>query len=508
MGLGVSDVFVNENDISFYVDSMMKGLSMVEGITERGPVAKAVFISSWPKFVEVFGGLVPHSDFPLLCQRALARGAALWVSRIAHYEDVTKKNTITARAAAVIVGGVQFEATSPGAWGNDLKVQIETHEAGEEKLYDVSFYSENSRLSTWQDVTLEEMQALADDYITARCVAEVSESKLASGVYPLTGGDDGISGLTDADFIGDEAAGTGFHVFDEVDDGSLQLAAPDTTSFAVAMAGHAYCESRGDLFYVSAVPKGLKPQEAVDYRKGKLGDDLKNSAPFSLNYGALYYPHLNVLDLQTDETRLINPTGDILGVFAYSDNTSEEWFAAAGYKRGKIPNCLGVEYNVGARARTQEGGLLIENQINPICVFEDVGTVVWGNETLQQQASALRDIHTRRLLLVLKKGMAKSCRVNLFDPNDPTLWRRTYNLLDPYLRNIQERRGFYDYRLECDQDAQSIDEAKINTAKTVEKGEFHVRVWIKPMKVAKWIIIDMNILKTGAVFADVLGEVV
>ena len=82
MGLGFSKVFVNENDISFYVDSLQKGLSCVEGKTERGPVNKAIYISSWPKFVESFGGLLTDSDFPLLCQRALARGACLWVGRV------------------------------------------------------------------------------------------------------------------------------------------------------------------------------------------------------------------------------------------------------------------------------------------------------------------------------------------------------------------------------------------------------------------------------------------
>lgn len=503
MGRGLSTVFINENDMSFYVDSMMKGLSMVEGITERGEIGKAIFVSSWPKFVEYFGGLIEHSRFPLLCQRALARGAGLWVSRVVHYSDVTNKATVTAKAAAVTVGPVVFTATSAGAWGNDCEVVIEAADEG----FDVAFYAEGILQDSWSGLSAAEIATLSNADIKASAAENPEEgASISAGRHKLAGGDDGLAELADADYIGDEAAGTGFYVFDEVDDGSLQLSAPDCTSFAVALAGHAYCENRGDLLYLSAVPKGLKPQEAINYRKGKGADGTGNGAPFSSSYGALFYPHLHVLDLLTDDTITINPIGDVLGVFAYSDNAAEEWFAAAGYKRGKINNCLGVEYNVGARARAKEGGLLVENQINPICVFEDAGTVVWGNETLQQTASALREIHIRRLLLVMKKGLAKSCRINLFEPNDPTLWRDTYNMLDPYLQNIKERRGMYDYRLLCDQDAESVDDAKINTPENIDKGEFHVQIWIKPTRVAKWIIIDLNILKTGAVFGDVIGE--
>ena len=123
-------------------------------------------------------------------------------------------------------------------------------------------------------------------------------------------------------------------MFDEIDDASLQVSAADTTSYAVAIAGHAYCENRGDLMYVSACPKGIKPQQAVNYRKGKGVDGTGSNTAFSTSYGALYYPHIKVLDILTDDTRLINPTGDVLGAYAYNDNTGAEWFAPAGITRG------------------------------------------------------------------------------------------------------------------------------------------------------------------------------
>lgn len=505
MGLGFSKVFVNENDISFYVDSLQKGLSCVEGKTERGPVNKAIYISSWPKFVENFGGLLTDSDFPLLCQRALARGACLWVGRVVHHSDVTDPSSITAKYSDVKAGDVLFRAPSPGAWGDSMKVVVSVNDDNSDN-FDIVVYEDDKSVTSFENYTKDQVLTIKSDYLTVEAIEAEEESIFAAGTYVLTGGSDGDA-LTDSDYIGDEAAGTGFHMFDEIDDASLQVSAADTTSYAVAIAGHAYCENRGDLMYVSACPKGIKPQQAVNYRKGKGIDGTGSNTAFSTSYGALYYPHIKVLDILTDDTRLINPTGDVLGAYAYNDNTGAEWFAPAGITRGKINNCLGVEYNCGATAREGEGSLLVNNQINPIVSFDDSGVVLWGNETLQQDASALREIHIRRLLLVMKKGLRKSCRINLFEPNDPQLWRSTYRMLNPYLNELKDKRAFYDYRLNCDQDAQSVDEVKINTAEGIDRGEFCVRIWIKPTRAAKWIIVDVTIMKTGTAFADVVGEV-
>lgn len=510
MGYGFPRVISNEIDMSHYIDTMMKGISCVSGITEKGPVGKATFISSWPQFVRVFGNLIEDSDFPLLCQRALARGAYLWISRVAHYTSIQDARTLTAISATKTAGTVTFSASSPGTWGNDLKVTIaKTTETVAEKqidYYQISLSDLSGVLASWKNVTFNEEDEM---YIKTQLKDErleisysPGEISLTVGEHKLSGGTDGLIGLIDADYIGDQSAGTGFYAFDEVDD-ALQLSAPEVTSPIVVTAGHAYCSNRTDLLYLSAIPMALTPQQAVEYRLGK-GDF--THAAFSTNYGTLFFGWLDVYDTIRDKQRFINPIGDILGVFAYSDDVSDTHYAPAGIRRGKIPNSLGVHYNVATKGRLGEGGILTENQINPICVFEDAGTVLWGNETTQRIASALREIHIRRGLIVLRKAIEKVTRIDLFEFNDSQLWRGTFNRLDPFMREMVRKRAFYDYRIACDQDARSITEVTVNTAEGIDRGEFRVQVWVKPTRVAKWILVDMIITKSGISFDETIQE--
>ena len=505
MGLGFPRVIVSEQDLSYFVDTMIKGISCVSGITEKGPVGEATYISSWPQFQRVFGNEIVDSDFPTLCKRALKRGATLWISRVAHYTSVADSSTMTALASTITIGNFAVSASSPGKWGNALKINVV---AGEETgEFDVTLLSGGTKIITWKGVTVADSKkdsflgkAVSDERITVKYTP--GSQNFIAGDYSLVGGNDGLTGLADADYIGDQAAGTGFYAFDEVDN-ALQLSAPEITSGRVVAAGHGYCENRKDLIYISAIPQECTPQESLNYRYGK---GTFAHAPFSSSYGALYFGWPKVYDLVRDADRYINPTGDILGVFAHSDSLSGEHYAAAGIRRGRIPDALGVHYNVGTQARQGEGGILTEGQVNPICVFPDAGMVVWGNETTQSQASALRDIHIRRMLIVLEKGISKIARVDLFEPNDPQLWRQSYNRVKPFMDEMRSKRAFYDFRVECDQNARSLEEAKINTPERVDRGEFRMQVWVKPTRVAKWILLDVVVTKSGASFEEAFAD--
>ena len=135
MGSGFPRVIVTERDLSYYVDTLLKGISCVAGITEKGPVGTPQLISSEMQFERVFGGNLKTSDFALLAKRALSYGAVLWVSRVAHYTDVTDATTLTAKAASVTLKDrrtapqgpqdtLKIMASSPGTWGDKLKVVI------------------------------------------------------------------------------------------------------------------------------------------------------------------------------------------------------------------------------------------------------------------------------------------------------------------------------------------------------------------------------------------------
>ena len=514
MGLGLPRVVVTETDLSYYVDTLVKGISCVIGITEKGPIGIPQLISSEIQFQRVFGGDLKNSDFPMLAKRALSYGAVLWVSRTAHYTDITDKSTLTARTSSVDLKNtaetptntLRVKASSPGAWGNNLQVKISASSLDTSSLFNVSAIENGNEVEILSDMSMSET---SDSYIENSGSKYFDFEIIGTGIpqvgtFTLTGGTDGTDGMTDADYIGSAANTTGLHVFDDITD-AVQLAVPGVSSPAVITAGLAYCEARGDLVFVTETPFNLTPQEAVNFR---LGSGVFSHAAFNCSYGAMFYPKLKVYDVSRQKERYVSPVGDVLGVMAVNDFSANESYVPAGTRRGRVLNALGLDVNVGGRGRLGDGNYLCENQINPLCLFEDTGVVVWGAQTLQRQASLLRELNVRRMLIVVKKTVAAYARAYIHQPNDPRTWREFYRGLDPKFREWKSQRWFYDYRIFCDQNANSLDDAKLNTAESVQRGEFKCQIFIKPVVGIKWVLIDAAITRLDADFAESITDVV
>lgn len=317
----------------------------------------------------------------------------------------------------------------------------------------------------------------------------------------LTGGTDGLSGLDDDDWIGSSATRTGLYAFDDIDD-AFGLACPESTSPSVVTAGIAYCENREDMVYYCEPPATVdSADEAIDFR---LGEGAWTHAAFNSSFGAMYFGRPRIRSAKTNEITDISLIGDVYGVHAYNDAKAEVWFAPAGLQRGRIPNTLGVHYNVGTPGRSSEMDDLVNNQISPIVDFSDEGTVIWGEQTLQRAPSALQSLHIRRLLIYMRKALLKINRIYLFEPNDPVTWRRVYNLINPWMEDLLKRRAFYEYLIQCDQDARSIDDAILNTPERIDRGEFTCRLFIKPTRTLKYFGIEAVITKSNANFKELL----
>ena len=511
MGLGLPREIITETDLSQYVDTMLKGISCVSGITERGPVGTPQLITSAIQYERIFGGELKNSDFPMLAKRALSYGAVLWVSRVAHYTDITKKSTLTAKPASVDLKNtaetpanvLKVMASSPGIWGDNLKIAVSENSIDPENLFNITVFEGTEEVDSLTDMSMsEENENYIENSGSTYLDFEVIGTGLPKfGTFVLTGGSDGEA-VTDADYIGSATNSTGIYAFDDITD-AIQLAVPGVSSPAVISAGLGYCEDRGDLLFVTETPFDLTPQEAVDFRLGK-GN--YHHGAFVSNYGAMYYPKIKVYDTVRQKERYISPIGDVLGVMAINDYVANESYVPAGTRRGRILNALGVDVNIGGRGRLSEGNYLCDNQVNPICVFEDTGSVVWGAQTLQRQASLLRELNVRRMLIVIKKTIAAYSRAYIHQPNDPREWREFYRGLNAKFREWKTLRWFYDYKIFCDQDANSIEEAKLNTAESVQRGEFKCQVFIKPVVGIKWVLVDTAIVRLNANFEESLTD--
>lgn len=319
----------------------------------------------------------------------------------------------------------------------------------------------------------------------------------------LAGGVSGLVGLADADWIGASESSTGFQAFNDVDD-AFGLATIESTSPAVITAGLAYAASRRDMIYYCEPPSTVRDgQKAVDFRLGQ--GDFEHST-FNTPHGAMYFGRPIILDLQTSERIDISNIGDVFGAHAYSESESEIWYPVAGSRRGLIPNTLGIHYNLGANSLESERDLVADNQINPIVDFRNnEGTVIWGNRTLQRQPSALQSLHIMRLIIMMRKALLKINRVDLFELNDPVTWRTIYNRIDPWMDDLKGRRAFYDYRIECDQNVNSIEEAVLNTPERVDRGEFRCQIFIKPTRSLEYLMIEAVITKTSADFTELFN---
>jgi hypothetical protein len=238
------------------------------------------------------------------------------------------------------------------------------------------------------------------------------------------------------------------------------------------------CEDRGDAFYIMDTV-GLNATLATATGK---------AAEIDSNYAATYYPWLRVIDVNTNKLLWVPPSVILPEIYAYNDNVAAEWFAPAGLNRGGIASAVGVRVRLPQPSRDT----LYEGKVNPIAQFPGQGICVWGQKTLQRRASALDRVNVRRLLIALKKYIASASRYLVFEQNVESTRNRFLNIVNPYLASVQERSGLYAFRV-------IMDESN-NTPDIIDRNILYGQIYLQPTKTAEFIILDFNVLPTGATF--------
>jgi phage tail sheath protein FI len=180
----------------------------------------------------------------------------------------------------------------------------------------------------------------------------------------------------------------------------------------------------------------------------------------------------------------------MMSVFAANDRVSAEWFAPAGLNRGGIPSAV----QVVDRLTHVERDELYEGKVNPIAAFPGQGIVAWGQKTLQRTPSALDRINVRRLLIALKKFIASSSRFLVFEQNVAATRNRFLSIVNPYLESVQQRSGLFAFRVVMDDTN--------NTPDMIDRGILYGQIYIQPTRTAEYIVLDFNVLPTGAAFPN------
>lgn len=411
---------------------------------------------------------------------------------------------VQAAAADNLSGGMdalntlKVRAADEGTWGDRLSVQVEDGSLDPTGAFNLVVRHKGEVVEVFKDLSMDETAPNhveiavneRSDFITVEDLGTASglpADRPVIGMFDLSGGDDGLTGLDDADYSGDPSQHTGFYAFDEIDALNL-IMVPGVTTAEVIHAGVTYAENRQDLMLLAETPIHLEPLEAVDFRKGQ---GMYSHGAFNSSYAALYYPWIEINDPVTGKRKLVPPSGAVAGCYARSDKKTHVWYAPAGIDRGRVFNALSLGYKTSRGERD----VLYPEGVNVIASFPDSGINIWGQKTLQSQPSALDRVNVRRLMMFIEEAIAESSRFVVFEPNNPQTWRALIRLINPFMQDIKDKGGLYDFAVQCDEET--------NTPAVIDRNELVARIFVKPTKTAEFVELNFVLTATGADFKEI-----
>jgi phage tail sheath protein FI len=229
---------------------------------------------------------------------------------------------------------------------------------------------------------------------------------------------------------------------------------------------------------------GAEAEDIIAFR-----DSLPSSSYVTMDSGYKY-----VYDKYNDTYRYIPLNGDTAGLMVRTDTNRDPWYSPAGFNRGNIKNVVKLAYNPNKAERDE----LYKKGINPVVSFPGQGTVLFGDKTLLARPSAFDRINVRRLFIVLEKAIAVAAQSSLFEFNDEFTRQQFRNLVEPFLRDVQGRRGITDFRVVCDDTN--------NTGEVIDRNEFIGDIYIKPARSINFIQLNFVAVRTGVDFNEIVGQ--
>jgi len=243
----------------------------------------------------------------------------------------------------------------------------------------------------------------------------------------------------------------------------------------------------------------VSPAKADSVVQTTAGDATTNIVAFRNNlatassYAVLDSGYKYQYDKYNDIYRYVPLNGDVAGTCVRTDFDRDPWYSPAGFVRGQIKNVTKLAFNPNQSQRD----VLYKADINPIVTFPGQGTILYGDKTLLGRPSAFDRINVRRLFIVIEKAIATASKSTLFEFNDEFTRAQFVNLIEPYLRDVQGRRGITDFRVVCD--------STNNTAQVVDANQFVGDIYIKPARSINFIQLNFVAVRSGVEFSEIIG---
>lgn len=507
---------IREIDLTTTVPAVGVNTGAIAGVFQWGPTDERVLVSNEVELAQRFGKPKRNYNQETFFTSAdfLAYTDRLYVTR------VSDGNTAVGASADI-------NAAYPGALGNSLEViyvdggayasantlikSLSRNAPSADTNVNVIVRDANGAftgeegavLEVWEDLSTTEGSKSyngTNNYIidfvnsNSKYIAVSESANLA--VLTTTGTDSiSFSGGTDGSDENTIAAGTiqgAYDLYDnpeEVDIGLILQGVANGSTLADYLID--ICEERKDCVAF------ISPEKAdVVNNAGNEATDVVAFADAikSSSYGVIDSGYKYRYDKYNDVYCWVPLNGDIAGLTARTDDTRDPWFSPAGYNRGILKNVVKLAWNPKKSARDD----LYQARVNPVITQPGTGTLLFGDKTTLNQASAFNRINVRRLFIALEKTIARYSKNLMFEFNDEFTRSQFINTVEPYLRDVQGRRGIYDFRVVCDETN--------NTPTMIDNNEFRGDIYIKPARSINFIQLNFVAVRTGVEFEEVVGK--
>lgn len=537
-------VYVGEKDISEVAPKVASSSAALVGYSVKGDVDNIRLMTTDQQFIDQYGEPDPSSGhyFHYAALAYLARGNVLYCLRVENGAlyggaDIMKAGSSEDSAAFTVgASSAGFSAPSgldddcifqifgadPGAWDNKIGITITDVKDGEEGeptdqyTFIINVYYQNDdgdyeQVESWKvsrktkksgygkQLYMEDVINHVSRYIIVSD-SDLTDTILPEGlaIVPGTASAIILASGSNGDSISSSEPVLGWDEFANPDDVDIRiLINGGETTVAIQSKMKAVAEARFDCIAVLDVP----------YASTNTAEDIltfrNTTQNFNSSYCALYAPWPKIFDPYNDLLIAIPPSGMVAGQYAYNDFVGNPWSAPAGFARGMLDAIEIVKMD--GRPFTQgERDVLDPAQVNCLQMFRGEGNVIWGQRTQQVKSSALSRVQVRRLLIVIEKTLAISLRQFAFEPNNEITRFRIESLLNEYMDKLSSQGAFQlegndkGYLVVCDENN--------NTPAVIDDFALHVDVFVKPIRSAEIIRLQVIPTKTGASFKELIAK--
>ncbi len=495
------------------IPSVPTSVAGAVGITERGPIGEAVLCTSFEEYQQKFGGFTPDSDLSLAAAGFFENGGSMfWVARTVHYTDVSDPSTATTlRASQYLVATISNNGPTPencilvegkdsGAYANRIEVEVTAPTSGEAGFFDLSVIEDGVYRERFPNLSMDPdgeqyVEKVVNDANTGSVLIRVTDQQLSSTPAPdlqniqLIGGDDGLTGLDDTDFIGSEPGKTGLHAFDTIQDLALLLV-PGRATSAVHNAMVSYCEVARDgmVFAVLDPPENQSATEIVTY--------VQSTAALRglTEHAAIYWPRVKILNpaksvFGPEDKIVVPPSGIICGVYSRTDSARPGgvYDPPAGIDKGSMFGVLGFETDEVLEETKRD--LVYPKRINPLTTGPGMPCYIDGSRTLKGSGN-FPFVAERRGVIFIERSLKQGLQFARHKNHTEGLRAQVRRTITAFLMTQMHNGAF---RSRDPKKAFFVDVSEeLNTPSVIFANKLIARVGLATNKPAEFIILKIS----------------